>query len=268
MAAAEKKSSVMTEPVWIGIYALSINTIRSRNDGARFLVMRHNSSYANGWRRTADKWDGAVEMLKPILNALPDSARVHFYVEYADITWTHLPQHMPLNSFHSIESITIDCYPTLEQIDLRDLPNLTRFALERRYYSSVEYIGQHLRISGLAQCPRLQCLSLFGVKGCPYLLRINAPFRNLRSLTNVSVGSSCINRQLPLELGYSPSLEYFHFNGKNVTRSLKAKRSLVMCLCIALHRADKSNSFVRALVSGPIHDPSLIHDIATVKLDN
>ena len=251
--------------VWIDVHALSINTIHSRNDSARLLVERRHSAHANGWRRCADNWDGAVDLLKPILNELPDSARVVLYVEYCELTWSHLPRHMVLHSFRNIESISIMCYPTLGHIDLRDLPSLIRFELRWCYSNSkVRFIGQHLRISGLAQCLSLEFLSLFVPE--VHLLRINAPVRNLRSLAAVSVGSACMNRRLPVELGSSPKLTFFHFNEKNVSRTIKAKYSLVVCLCIALHCADKSIPFVRALVSGPIHDPSLIHDIAAVKL--
>lgn len=263
MATMKKKAKIEDDDVWLGVVGGCTDITHSHDAHSQLLVMRHISSNILGCRRYAETWNEAMNVLQACIKELPSSTQIRFYIEHRDDQWMQLPERVSLESFRNLKQVSMYCYPTLEHIDAGNLPHLTYFALNRTYYKDTNYLGRYLRISGLATCQRLERLYLFSVEGRPYVLRLNAPVRNLRALTHVWVGSSCMNRRLPLELGSSPALRHFEINGTSMLRTIKAKRKFVVCLCIALHNTNTFNSlaFVNAVVSGPIHDPALIHDV-------
>ncbi len=273
MATAKKRAKIEDDDVWLGVVGGCTDHTQSRDAHSQLLVMRHISPNTLGCRRYTETWNEAVDVLQECIKELPSSTQIRLYIEHRDDQWTQLPERVSLSSFRNLKQVSMYCYPALEHIDVGNLSHLTYFDLTRVYYKDTSYLGRYLRISGLATCQSLKRLYLFGVEGHPYMLRLKAPVRNLRALTHAWIGSSCTNRRLPLELGSSPALTHFEINGTSMLRTIKAKRSFVMCLCIVLHDANnifKSLAFVKAVVSGPIHDPSLIHDVAnklSVKLD-
>lgn len=224
--------------------------------------------------KDVNSWDDVWETTHDVAK---DSSSMWFSLMYTGGLIADLPTRLSFASLRNITSLTMQYYPTLEHLDLRgslclEIFMLQSMSLEIRDNPDKYQLPRRIRISGLAQCLKLQKFIFFGVDRRSFLLEIKAPIRNLQALTHVIIGSQCINQRLPLEFGASPSLIFAEFNATHMTRPIKSKRKFVVCLCMALHGANLFNSlaFVKALVSGPIHDPSLIHDVAnklSVKLD-
>jgi len=217
-----------------------------------------------------DAWEVAQDVAK-------DSSSIWFSLRYCGDRIEDLPPQLSFISMRNITSLTIQYYPTLEHLDLRGLSclqilDMDPVSFELRDNHTKNQLPLRIRISGLARCLKLRKLILFwGMRGS-YVLKVKAPIRNLQALTHVLVGSSCLNRRLPLELGASPSLAFAMFNDMNVLQTLKRGQNVAVCLCLALHankmNISKSTAFIKAFVSGPIHDPSGIFRVVNKRYVN
>ncbi len=178
-----------------------------------------------------------------------------------------LPIHQEFARFKALTRLALDHYTRLEHIDVRPLAFLRRF----EWYPPVELNGKGLasvRITGLAQCKYLENMVLLGMCNVPFVLKLKAPFRNLQALQEVEVGLRCVNQRYPLELATSQSLSLFEYNNKRMTRRIKALRNLAVCVCLAIRGLklglNANIAFTRAMLRGPIHDPSLIVKVGHV----
>lgn len=221
------------------------------------------------WRH-ATKWDEALELVKKHAARQVPFA---FRVSCETACWDLLPPCLEFTKFSAIDTLSITHYPHLTHIDVMALPFLRRFhwyPIENNlsWVDEKEYTLTSVRITGLTQCKYLEDLYLQGMICRPFILKLKAPFRNLQALEELSVDFNCANQRYPLELVASRSLCEFAYNGRPMLRYFKALRSIVKCVCVVIHRQQHQHKDVsalaRALVQGPIHDPSLIVDAAFV----
>lgn len=178
-----------------------------------------------------------------------------------------LPIHQEFARFKALTRLALDHYTRLEHIDVRPLAFLRRF----EWYPPVERGSKGLasvRITGLAQCKYLENMVLLGMCNVPFVLKLKAPFRNLQALQEVEVGIQCLNQRYPLELAASQSLSRFEYNWKLMTRRIKAMHKFATCVCVAIRGLklglNANIAFTRAMLRGPIHDPSLIVKVGHV----
>lgn len=218
--------------------------------------------------RDATQWDEALELVKKhAARRVP----LRFRVLYETPHWDLLPPCLEFTKFSTIDTLTVKHYPHLTHIDVTALPFLRRFhwypiGNELDRVDEKEYALTSIRITGLTQCKYLEDLCLQGMLYHPFILKLKAPFRNLQALEELNVEFKCVNRRYPLELAASQSLCELMYNGRSVLPVFKAFRSIVQCACIAMYHLPKTKAtaFAKAMACGPIHNPSLIVDVAAV----
>ena len=221
------------------------------------------------------KWEEARDTVKQhIVLRVP----IGFHVWYRVACWDLLPPRHEFTKFSAIDVLSLDHYPHLEHIDVTALPFLRKFSwhpikdatasIQKRKYTLTS-----VRITGLTQCKYLEELLLQGMLHHPFILKLKAPFRNLQALEELAVEFKCVNQHYPLELVASQSLRSFMYNGRWMLGYFRALRSILVCACIVVHRYPPQRhqghgrdipALAKAIAYGPIHDPSLIIDVAWV----
>ncbi len=220
--------------------------------------------------RYETKWNEALDLIKRHgVSRLP----LEFNVWYLSACWDLLPPRHEFARFATITALSFHHYPHLEHIDVTVLPFLRDFQWfpvkdHMRSIRKREYTLSSIRITGLTQCKYLERLCLQGMLHHPFILKLKAPFRNLQALGELNVEFKCANQRYPLELVASQSLHGFWYNSRSMLQYFKALRSIVKCVCAVLcyrqSPAMKANVLAKAIACGPIHDPSLIVDVAWV----
>lgn len=235
-------------------------------------IMSETAKYTGTMVISSDvsTWDEATDLVKK-----HDVFRVplRFHVWYIHLCWNLLPPRHEFSRFANITHLSFHHHPRLEHIDVTALPFLRQFDwFPGNLFYSPDYKLALIRITGLTRCKYLEQLSLYGMSRCPFILKLTAPFRNLQALDDLSVGLNCVNPRYPLELVASQSLQSFVYNDNWMLRHFKTLRSLAMCACILLRSNQRRQKGVhkdicalaRAIAYGPIHDPSLIVNVALI----
>lgn len=216
------------------------------------------------------KWEAALDIVKKrVVFRVP----IGFHVWCRVACWDLLPPRHDFTQFSAIDVLSLDHYPHLEHIDVTALPFLRKFSWHPINHATGsiqkrKYTLSSVRITGLTQCKYLEELLLQGMLHHPFILKLKAPFRNLQALEELGVEFKCANRRYPLELVASQSLRSFTYNGRWVLGYFQAFRGIVRSVCAVLFYSQspamKANALARAVAYGPIHDPSLIVDVASV----
>ena len=249
--------------VWITALAVRSHTELNVNVDA--------TDQSGTFSENASMWDKALKIVKKhTKHQLP----LYFVVRYTASRWELLPPRCEFAQFSAIETLHLYHYPHLTHIDVTALPFLRQFgwfSIRRGIWSNERQAKtlKSIRITGLTQCKYLEVLCLEGMSRDPFILKLKAPFRNLQALEVLNVSSRCVNQHYPLELVASQSLRRFTYNGEEMLRYFKALRGIVQSVCAVIHQRQQKHggdipALAKALLQGPIHDPSLLIDIVSV----